>query len=307
MKFGFVQLLAAELGAAFAAAHDIVAAGSVLSWASQVFRVMSSLPYFALGGFRWTRPLDMAFNHELYPNAFGPVWPKENVPLARYLESKFDDFRADLDAILASPGLFDRLRELERNAEGLSVWPPGSRKHIELADLREDEPWKAQLCQFANTTCELLRQRPEVSECPRAAVMIARLSPGAWLKPHYGNSRRLVAHLGLIVPDGPITLNVGSARGSRWTQGQAMVFDDTHVHDARHTGDTGDRYILHVMFCHPCEQRQLYPHLSAGDCEFDNPIREEVSRALRGEMDAREAQARSAKRMVIPRNAPQDI
>merc|ERR1712080_206549 len=127
------------------------------------------------------------------------------LPLAGFLEEHFATFRADLDAILSETGLFDALRELERNAEGLSVWPPGTRKHVELADLREAPAWKENICAYTKKTCDLLRMRPEIAECPRAAVMIARLGPGAWLKPHYGNSRRLVAHLGLWVPgDQPV-------------------------------------------------------------------------------------------------------
>lgn len=307
-KFAFVHLLAGELGAAFATSHDLEAASAVLGLSAQLFRQMLGLPYYALGGgLGWSRPQDMAFNHELYPNYYGAVWPKEQVPLAAFLEAHYEAFRADLESILASSGLFDHLRELERNAEGLSVWPPGTRKHIELADLREDEPWKGQLCHFAPRTCELMRTRPEVAQCPRAAVMIARLGPRAWLKPHYGNSRRLVAHLGLIAPPGPITLSVGSVRGLTWEAGKAMIFDDTHAHDARHEGEEGERYILHTMFCHPCEQKHLYPNLPPEACEFRNPIRAEVSRALRQEMDAKEVEMKKAVRMVIPHNAPQDV
>ena len=42
---------------------------------------------------------------------------------------------------------------------------------------------------------------------------------------HLGNSRRLAAHLGLVIPPGAV-LNVGSARNLRWAPGQALVWDD---------------------------------------------------------------------------------
>mmetsp|Transcript_46584 Transcript_46584/g.144319 ORF Transcript_46584/g.144319 Transcript_46584/m.144319 type:complete len:103 (-) Transcript_46584:53-361(-) len=102
-------------------------------------------------------------------------------------------------------------------------------------------------------------------------------------------------------------MNVGPARGLRWQQGRALIFDDTHVHDARHEGQDGERYILHMMICHPCEQRHLYPRLPKEACDFKDPLRAEVSRALRYELDEKEAQARHAERMVIPRSAPEDV
>eukprot|EP00929_Paragymnodinium_shiwhaense_P075274 TRINITY_DN38476_c0_g1_i3.p1 TRINITY_DN38476_c0_g1~~TRINITY_DN38476_c0_g1_i3.p1 ORF type:complete len:310 (-),score=66.86 TRINITY_DN38476_c0_g1_i3:11-940(-) len=305
-KLAFVQLLSLELGAAFAARKMIHAAAEILSMARRTFHTMITLPYYK--DFRWKQPMDVAFNHELYPNYFGPVWPNDQVPLATFLEEHFEEFRADLDGILnAGATFFDHLRDLERNAEGLSVWPPGRRKHIELADMREEEQWKAQICHYAPRTCELIRQRREITDCPRAAVMMAKLDKAAWLKPHYGNSRRLVAHLGLIIPPGPISLNVGPARDIRWQQGKAMIFDDTYAHDARHLAGDGERYILHMMLCHPCEQRHLYPTLPEEACEFQDPVRAEVSRAMRFEMDANEENAKKAVRMVIPRNAPEDV
>jgi len=307
VKFFFIQMLASELGGALAAQRRLKDAANVLSFAADCFRRMRELPFYATSGVGWTEPRGMAFNHELYPNFFGPIWPKSEVPLAAFLEQHFTEFHSDLAQILADKELFNQLGNLERNAEGLSVWPPGQRKHIELADLREEESWKAQLCHFAPKTCSLLRSRPEIAECPRAAVMVARLSPGAWLKPHFGNSRRLVVHLGLAVPTGRVELNVGTARGVRWRQGEALVFDDTHVHDARHEGENGERFILHMMICHPCEQRHLYPKLAHEACEFQDPIRSEVSRAVRAEMDTQELAQRSAQRMIIPRSAPEDV
>merc|ERR1719198_1831985 len=109
-----------------------------------------------------------------------------------------------------------------------------------------------------------------------------------------------------MIPDGPIELNVGPARKVPWHEGSAIVWDDTHVHDARHYGATGTRYILQTFFCHPCEQRELYlsspsqavQRLVAPEaCTHAHPVRAEISELLRGEMDKNEERIRAATKM----------
>jgi len=218
-----------------------------------------------------------------------------------------------MGAILADDGLFELLRQLDRNAEGLAVWPPDTRGHVELINSREDPPYRS-ACSIANKTCALLSSRPELISCPRAAAFFARLRPSAWLKPHLGNSRRIAAHLGLLIPDAPVELNVGPARKLLWQNGKSLVWDDTHVHDARyHITHGQERYILQTFFCHPCEQRELYassPSEKARNlasdhaCIHQNPIRAEISEALRREMDQNEKRMREATKMVMPLGGP---
>lgn len=315
-KMSMLLLLLIEVGVASAALPDIPRAAISLREAGATFTAMKSVPYHALfSDLGWETPSDMALNDELYPRTFGPVWPREHVPFATFLEDNFETFKMDLEAIIAEEGLFEQLRQLERNAEGLAVWPPDTRGHIELIDTREDPPFKA-TCSFARATCVLLASRPEIAECPRAAAFLARLEPGAWLKPHLGNSRRLAAHLGLVIPDGPIELNVGPARRLQWEAGKAIVWDDTHVHDARHRGEHGTRYILQTFFCHPCEQPEIYQESTSSAvrklvepaaCIHQDPMRAEVSRALRAEMDEREKQGRNAAVMTVPQGAPVSV
>merc|ERR1712196_280601 len=151
--------LSRELAVALTGKHAVERATQVMRTGAEAFRSMMSLPHYE-HEFDWLEGEQIAFNSQFYPSYFGPLWPKEQVPLAAFLEEHFKEFRADLDNVLATPGLFDTLRDLERNAEGLSSWPPGVRKHLELADLREEEKWKSQLCTFWKRTCDLLKERP---------------------------------------------------------------------------------------------------------------------------------------------------
>ncbi|CAJ1395092.1 unnamed protein product [Effrenium voratum] len=312
-KLAMLFLLQLELGAAMSCEHRLAESAAVLRAAADIFEKMQKVQYHALlGDIGWKSPADLALNDELYPRSFGAVWPAERFPYAQFLEANFETFLGELQAILAEEGLFEQLRRLARNAEGLAVWPPDARGHVQLLDGREENPMLA-TCAFAPRSCELLAARPEL-RCGRGAAFLARLEPNAWLKPHLGNSRRLAAHLGLITAEGT-ELNVGPARRLRWQVGRAFVWDDTHVHDARHNGE-GTRYILQSFFCHPCEQRELYQShelpavrslASDAACEFAHPVRAEVARALRQEMDAREEAYRSMPRMTVRADAPVSV
>jgi len=306
-------MLLVELGMAAAILRQLASAARALRAAMATFDALKAVPYYAhYGDVGWRSPLDVALNDELYPRTFGPVWPSERVPYATFLEENFATFRADLEGILSEDGLFEHLRSLDRNAEGIAVWPPDTRGHVELVDFREDPPFKA-ACRTARASCALLASRPEISGCPRAAAFFVRLDPGAWLKPHLGNMRRLAAHLGLVIPDGPVELNVGPSRGLRWEEGRAVVWDDTHLHDARHSGFNGTRFILQTFFCLPCEQRELYNRSDSAlvrqlvayeACIHRDPGRAEISRALRAEMDEQERLMKAAPKMAARPWAP---
>lgn len=63
------------------------------------------------------------------------------------------------------------------------------------------------------------------------AAFFSSLTPGTRIAPHTGvTNTRLIAHLGLIVPDG-CTFRVGNDTRA-WKRGKAWVFDDTIEHEA---------------------------------------------------------------------------
>jgi hypothetical protein len=79
-------------------------------------------------------------------------------------------------------------------------------------------------------------------------VRLLKLDAGASLETHVGPGGRLVAHLGVLVPDGAV-LRLGDET-HRWHEGEFMVFDDALPHSVRNDGST-PRYILHLAFPHP--------------------------------------------------------
>lgn len=80
-------------------------------------------------------------------------------------------------------------------------------------------------------------------------VCFSALTPGTHVLPHYGDSNiRTVVHLPLIV-SGDCRLTVGNEVHS-WRQGNAVVFDDTFLHEAWNRG-TEARLILLMDVWHP--------------------------------------------------------
>lgn len=63
-------------------------------------------------------------------------------------------------------------------------------------------------------------------------ICFSILAPGTHIKPHHGvTNARIVVHLPLVVPAGCTLTVAGDER--HWREGQAWVFDDTFLHEAR--------------------------------------------------------------------------
>jgi aspartyl/asparaginyl beta-hydroxylase (cupin superfamily) len=108
--------------------------------------------------------------------------------------------------------------------------------------------------------------RPDPAHCraaPRTAQVVAAiagattaglvyfslLAPGTHVRPHFGpHNARLRCHLGLVVPDG-CALRVGAQTGG-WTQGKAIVFDDSYEHEVWNRSDQY-RLVLILDIWHP--------------------------------------------------------
>ncbi len=79
------------------------------------------------------------------------------------------------------------------------------------------------------------------------------------IRPHFGpTNSQIKAHLGLVVPTGPkgkdcTTLRVAGVERS-WAPGQAIVFDDSFLHEVWNNCST-QRVVLQAVFAHP----DLYP------------------------------------------------
>jgi hypothetical protein len=110
-------------------------------------------------------------------------------------------------------------------------------------------------CAAAPLTCTVLQGlgkhlAPRVG-AEEVGVRLLKLAAGASLRPHTGPGGRLVAHLGLRVPEHGATLTVAGEE-INWVEGGLTIFDDAFLHSARNKGATA-RYVLHVTFPLPTD------------------------------------------------------
>lgn len=215
-----------------------------------ILNFIKTTPRFAEVGKFWTHPLQMNFNQLRYGNVVSrPIWDNNAVPLALWFEEHHHIFKAELQAILNAPGdMYEQLRKADGSIESLA--PPGSWDAIRIVRYGH---WFDGFCEVAPISCQLLRTRPEIAQCPYVNTNYYMLHPGGHLKPHFGNAPRLTAHLTVIAPE-PLRsgISVGPAQ-SLWIEGKALVLDDTYPHAVSHWG-TQPRYVLATWFCHPCDE-----------------------------------------------------
>eukprot|EP00434_Breviolum_minutum_P005406 symbB.v1.2.004766.t1/scaffold274.1/size244435/7 len=192
---------------------------------------------------------------DYYPSAtmlHGPVWkdPLELLPVARVLEDNYPLIRAELESILAAGTTFEDLDSTTRNAE--TQFGPRGDDWLTAYLFRKGEAIP-EVCAHAPKTCEILKNQPEIGNCKQggSGAGFLRMRPGGRLKPHFGNAPRLSVHLGLIVPDGEITMSVGFEQ-VRWEEGKVIAFDDTFIHQVVHNG-LEPRYVMNLWMCHPCD------------------------------------------------------
>jgi len=116
-------------------------------------------------------------------------------------------------------------------------------------------------CAKVPRTCALLDQMPQATGCKRGQIKFSVMSPGIHVWPHVGPTNcRLRAHLGLVVPQGPV-MRVTDIKVS-WQEGKVFVFDDSFEHEVWHKGSEL-RMVLIVDFWHPelthDQRRRLAP------------------------------------------------
>jgi aspartate beta-hydroxylase len=108
------------------------------------------------------------------------------------------------------------------------------------------------------TVRELLGDDPLIAGA--GVVKASWLAPGAHIAPHCGpHNLRLRLHLGLVVPE-PINdgtmwrpragIRVGNATVRSWTEGIAIIFDESFEHSVYNDGST-PRLVLIVDVWHP--------------------------------------------------------
>lgn len=254
LRWRYTLMLAGEVGRHLVLQkRDVVSGARVLRLLRAYFAELRGLPNAGL--LQGVNPHEVNFNVDYYPAAVmrqGPIWknPLQDLPVASFLEANYPTIRAELEAILAAQGTFQSLDEQTRNAE--TQFGPRGDDWQTAYMFRKGEALEG-VCKHAPKTCALLSTRPEIAGCRMggSGAGFLRMSPGGRLKPHFGNAPRLSVHLGLIVPEGEIRMNVGY-ESVRWEEGKVIVFDDTFIHQVVHNG-VEPRYVMNLWMCHPCD------------------------------------------------------
>eukprot|EP00929_Paragymnodinium_shiwhaense_P103120 TRINITY_DN66406_c0_g1_i2.p1 TRINITY_DN66406_c0_g1~~TRINITY_DN66406_c0_g1_i2.p1 ORF type:complete len:277 (+),score=16.79 TRINITY_DN66406_c0_g1_i2:182-1012(+) len=248
--------------------HETTTLNDYSSRSEQQFQRARRLPWFArfgeLGGWPLSGPDDANFNQDHFPHIpFGPIWPRNVVittlPIASFLEAHFADFLEDLETLLTlnKTGRFSELHLHNSNAGSHYREFSAADGMWESVYLVRGQHWSTGACQVVAKSCALLQSRSELQGGGNIGAGFLKLSPGARLKPHFGEAPRLSAHLGLKLPTGErIELRVGG-QTTKWVPGSVVVFDDTFAHSVLHDG-THPRYILNIWFHHPCDAEYGY-------------------------------------------------
>lgn len=251
-RWRHVAMISAELGAYLAQRHgDLALAAAFLRDSDTTFAAMRRLPFFAHHTEWPASPHLINSNAEFFPGPVNrPVWPSESMTFARFLEDHFSVFRADLDRLLQE-GLYSSL--YWSNEISMTQFAPSNDGWMILG-LIKNQKLVDRVCEFVPASCQLLASRPELAECGAAdaGAAFASMKPGSGLRPHFWNTPRLGAHMGLRTTSGS-TMYVGTERVMH-EEGQVIIFDDTYPHSATHDG-TEPRYVLVTWICHPCDSR----------------------------------------------------
>lgn len=179
------------------------------------------------------------FYPELAPIQF---FERADFPFLDRVEAACADIRAELEAIDASPVVFEPYLKSDPK-----------RPQTTQAGLADNLSWSAffLMKDGARTpgadrcpkTMAALADAPLATIPNRApSVLFSRLTPGARIPPHTGMiNSRLICHLPVVVP-GESLFRVGNETRA-WAEGKAWVFDDTIEHEAWNRSDK-DRTVL---------------------------------------------------------------
>eukprot|EP00977_Amphora_coffeiformis_P022382 scaffold10856_cov229-Amphora_coffeaeformis.AAC.33 len=162
---------------------------------------------------------------------------------------------------ISTPYIGLRVNEESTRTKGAGGWS-------EFGPLFDGRGWKADMCAYTPTLCQVIREDPS-SLCTHHAspdtvedvlqkygtdtlVTLLRLRPGTHILPHNGTTnRRLIMHLCLEGCEG-IQFTVGGKMVESYGggDGSVIVFDDSFEHSVYHAGKQ-DRFVLVTVFAHP--------------------------------------------------------
>ena len=173
----------------------------------------------------------------VYPDLAGQPWYEaQDFPLARYLESHYEEIRAEILAL--DPSIFHPESErIGRSGDwGVAFFYERGRRHHEV-------------CGACPVTTRAIESHRDVRTLA-GLIYASRMRAGTHIAPHRGPTNlRLRCHLGIAIPGGDCAIRVGDET-RRWEAGRCLVFDDHFEHEAwNHTDE--DRLVLIVDVWHP--------------------------------------------------------
>jgi aspartyl/asparaginyl beta-hydroxylase/uncharacterized protein DUF6817 len=173
----------------------------------------------------------------LYPDLDSRPWHQAAAfAVARELESRFNDIRAELLALEPSRFAPESERIPRTGDWDVVFFYERGRRHDDVCD-----------------ACPVTTRAIEGHGAMRTAaglIYLSRMRPGTHVQAHRGPTNlRVRCHLGIAVPTGDCGLRVGDERRG-WSEGRCLVFDDSFEHEAwNHTAE--DRLVLIVDLWHP--------------------------------------------------------
>ncbi len=177
-----------------------------------------------------------------------PYWDPHGgaFPWMPKLEAEYESIRDELRAALRDP-------TLER--KGNAVWVAAARDDAEgygpdwrtlvLQDRCEWEPTNVTL--FPETVAAVRK-----AGAPSVEVFFAKQAPRTGIKPHTDFTNFIMtSHLGLDVPDPPLSWMKVGEETKCWENGVGLTADTSFVHSTSNDSDDADRYVLIVRHWHP--------------------------------------------------------
>lgn len=173
----------------------------------------------------------------IYPDLPSRPWhdPQDH-PLTAYLESRFEQIRAEILA-LHEAGFHRESERIGRTGD----W--------DVAFLYERGRRHDDVCAACPVTTRAVEMHPAI-RTPAGLSYVSRMRPMTHIEAHRGPTNlRVRCHLAIKVPEGDCAIRVGQETRT-WEEGKCLVFDDFFVHEAwNHTDE--DRIVLIIDLWHP--------------------------------------------------------
>jgi len=178
-------------------------------------------------------------------NGDPPIYDSKTYPWAAELEADWKKIRAELDAVMVYRDQMPSFQDILK----------------EVSTIQTDNDWKTFFLAGIGMDC-----RENAQRCPETMRLLGRipgmttaffsiLSPHKHIPAHRGAYNGLLRfHLGLLVPEPRERVRIRIGNEFRnWTEGQALIFDDTYNHEVWNDTD-GFRVVLFVDFTRPLKR-----------------------------------------------------